>query len=46
MTKKQDGTDRKCTRQPAGHKCPSNRKTMKKNVTDIASFRSLRIGGK
>ena len=46
MTKKQDGTERKCTRQPAGHKCPSNRKTMKKNVTDITSFCSLRIGGK
>ena len=30
MTKKQDSTERKCTRRPAGHKYPSNRKTTKK----------------
>ena len=36
MTKKQDGTERKHTRRPAGHKYPSNRKTMKEKVTETS----------
>ena len=41
MTKKQDGTDRKGTRQPAGHRYPSNRKTTTKNVTETSQASAL-----
>ena len=41
MTKKQDGTERKHTRQPAGQKYPSNRKTMKENVTETSQASAL-----
>ena len=41
MTKKQDGTERKHTRWPAGHKYPSNRKTMKENVTETSQASAL-----
>ena len=41
MTKKQDGTKRKHTRWPAEHKYPSNRKTMKKNVTEASKASAL-----
>ena len=41
MTKKQHGTDRKGTRQPAGHRYPSNRKTTTKNVTETSQASAL-----
>ena len=41
MTKKQDGTEWKRTRRPAGHKYPSNRKTTKKKVTETSQASAL-----